>query len=272
MNNVWTISKLTFREAFSRKIFLFFAGISTFLLLVFLAVFLFTDVAALFGSVKINGKELSGSNPAVAAIKLFILNPLYGFGLFLAIFSSASFIPHMLEKGNIDLLLSKPISRRQLILGKFFGGVAVVFVNVFYLVFGLWLMIGYGLGDWSVDFLLASLVITFVFALLYSLMILLGIVSRSSVLAMMISYLVFLILSPVLSSREIISTFLNSEIFSAVMNFFYYVVPQTSDLGSILNSIALGNPIESYSPIIVSLAFIVAAIEFSVFVFSKKDY
>ncbi len=272
MNNIWTISKLTFREAFSRKIFLFFAGISTFILLVFLAVFLFTDVAALFGSVKINGKELSGSNPAVAAIKMFILNPLYGLGLFLAIFSSASFIPHMLEKGNIDLLLSKPISRRQLIFGKFLGGVAVVFVNIFYLVFGIWLMIGYGLHDWSISFLLSSLVITFTFALLYSLMILLGIVSRSSVLAMMISYLVFLILSPILSAKDTIATFLNSEIFTAIMTFLYYVVPQTSDLGSILNTIALGSPIESYSPIFVSLAFIIAAIEFSIFVFSKKDY
>jgi ABC-type transport system involved in multi-copper enzyme maturation permease subunit len=272
MNNIWTISKLTFREAFSRKIFLFFAGISTFILLVFLAIFLFTDGAALFGSVKINGKDLSGSNPAVAAIKLFILNPLYGLGLFLAIFSSASFIPHMLEKGNIDLLLSKPVSRAQIILGKFFGGTAMVFVNVAYLVIGIWFLIGIKFGDWEPAFLLTILTITFAFAILYALIILIGIITKSSVMSMVVSYLIFFIFSPIIANRESIISFVGGGVVGFILEFLHYIVPQTSELSTITSDLAAGNSLLSTEPIFTSLILLVVFLLISISIFKKKDY
>ena len=169
MNNIWVATLLTIRETFSRKIFILFAGVSTLVLLLF--GILFISVSAenfpVVGTdIQISGMDI-GSEIS-KAIKLFIVNPLYGLGIFLAIFSVSSIIPQMLEKGNIDLLLSKPISRTQLILGKFFGGNIVVLANLTYLIFSLWLMIGIKFGDWDLTFLWSIVIITFVFAVLYA--------------------------------------------------------------------------------------------------------
>jgi len=119
MNNILTISNFTIREALSRKIIITFFAISTFVIFVFALLFAFVSLEDLVQVSNQNAPLTSISSEVVKGLKLFIVAPLFGGGLFLSIFSAASFIPNMLEKGNIDLLISKPISRAQLILGKF---------------------------------------------------------------------------------------------------------------------------------------------------------
>jgi len=272
MNNILTITGLTFREAFAKKIFIFFFVMSTIVLLILTGIFSSTDATSLTGVMRVRGPNHQMVGSIVGALKLILLTPLYGLGLFLSIFSASSFIPDMLEKGNIDLLLSKPISRAQIIVGKFFGGSIIVFLNVAYLVFGLWLLLGYNFNDWSLSLLLAALIITFTFMLLYSLMILLGILSKSSVLSMMVSFSIFVVFSSLLAARETFGVLIESEIVKSILNVFYYIIPQTSELGTIMNSVALGKGIENYSPIIVSAIFMVIMISGSIIIFNKKDY
>ena len=190
MKNILTISNYTFREALSRKIFIAFFGISTLVLLIFSAIFYFASLDNLTGMAQ-SEQAFSGEILKQVAdfFKMAIIMPLFGGGLFLSVFSASSFIPNMLEKGNIDLILSKPVSRNQVIWGKFFGGVSIVFVNVVYLVLGLWVLIGLKFGVWGIDLWYSTLTITFAFSMLYGLIILVGIQTRSSILAMMISYL-----------------------------------------------------------------------------------
>lgn len=272
IKNIYTLSVLTFREALSRKIFLFFFGVSSFVLFLFSILFL-----------TINPESFSGMNTASVAsdslyitiargLKLFITIPLFGGGLFISIFSVSNFIPQMTEKGNIDLLLSKPVSRVQIILGKFFGGTAMVFINIAYLIIGLWLLIGLKFNDWDASFLLTIFSISFAFALLYSLIILIGIVTKSSVISMVVSYLIFVIISPILASRDSIVEFLNSSIIKYLMEFIYYIVPQTSELSTITSDLASGNSILSFEPIIVSSLLIIIYLTISSVIFSRKDY
>ena len=270
MNNILTITGLTFREAFAKKIFIFFFVMSTIVLLILTGIFSSTDATSLTGVMRVRGPNHQMVGSIVGALKLILLTPLYGLGLFLSIFSASSFIPDMLEKGNIDLLLSKPISRAQIIIGKFFGGSIIVFLNVAYLVFGLWLLLGYNFNDWSLSLLLAALIITFTFMLLYSLMILLGILSKSSVLSMMVSFSIFVVFSPLLAARETFGVLIESEIVKSILNVLYYIIPQTSELGTIMNSVALGKGIENYSPIIVSSIFMLIMISGSIIIFNKN--
>ena len=121
MNNIWLISWFTLREAFARKVFIFFAAISAFVILITALVFVSVDTSSILGSVRVPTVELKSE--LIAALEVMIISPVASLGLLLAIFSSASFVPVMLEKGNIDLLLSKPVSRSQLILGKYLCGI-----------------------------------------------------------------------------------------------------------------------------------------------------
>lgn len=273
MKNILTITYYTIREALSRKIFIAFFGISSLVLLVIMAVFAATSLETL-SNIQMDGKGTEGVLLQHLAVffKTIIVMPLFGGGLFLSIFSSSSFVPNMLEKGNIDLILSKPISRGQIIQGKFWGGVCVVLFNIAYLVIGLWLLIGLKFGVWDTELFITIASITFTFAVLYSLMILVGIATRSSVLAMMLSYLIFFIFSPVLQMRDKIYPLMDSAVMENIIDGIYYLIPKTSELGSITANLAAGGTIATYQPIISSFLFMILSLGLSIFIFSKKDY
>jgi ABC-type transport system involved in multi-copper enzyme maturation permease subunit len=272
MNNILTISNFTIREALSRKIIVAFFAISTFVIIVFALLFAFVSTDNFAQMTSNSGKVMDVSKELVKGIKLFIVAPLFGGGLFLSIFSASSFIPKMLEKGNIDLILSKPIARWQIILGKFLGGVLIVFFNIAYLIIAIWILIGFKFSIWDANLLYSILTITFTFAALYSLIIFIGITTQSSVLAMMLSYLIFFILSPILSARDSISYFLNSPIWEKILDVLYYIIPKTSELGSATTELSIGYGISEYQPFLTSLVFLILVLYASIIIFNKKDY
>ena len=272
MKNIYTLSVLTFREALSRKIFLFFFGVSSFVLFLFSILFLAIDHES-FSGMNVASVTADSMYTAIArSLKLFITIPLFGGGLFISIFSVSNFIPQMVERGNIDLLLSKPVSRAQIILGKFFGGTAMVFVNIAYLIVGIWILIGLKFNDWESSFLLAIFTITFAFALLYSLIILIGIVTKSSVISMVISYVIFFIVSPILALRDSIITFINNNAIKYILEFLHFIIPQTSELSTITSDLAAGNSLMSIEPIIISSLLLILILTIGIIIFSKKDY
>ncbi len=274
MRNILTITNYTFREALSRKIFLTFFGVSSLVLLVFAILFLSVSIEDMMPVVQTNGRNpFDDVIPKLTEFfKTFIVVPLYGGGLFLSIFSVSSFIPNMLEKGSIDLLLSKPVSRNQIILGKFFGGSVMVLVNVAYLVIGIWFLIGLKFGDWGIGMFYAIITITFTFMVLYSLIILVGILTRSSILAMMITYLLFFIFSPILAARDNIYILFDNKFVEFIIDAIYYTLPKTQELGSITADLARGSGIEEMQPVLTSFLFMILTLGLAIITFNKKDY
>jgi ABC-type transport system involved in multi-copper enzyme maturation permease subunit len=266
----------TFREAISRKVFIFFFGISSFVILLFLAFFSLSSVEGMIEMMKLS-EDKDSVRSLIVGIQVFIIGPLYAGGLFLSIFSASSFIPNMLEKGTIDLLLSKPISRVTLLTGKFLGGTLIVFLNVAYLISAIWLMInlkfGTLAGAWHLEFLSTIVLITYIFMIFYILMMFIGILTQSSIFAMIISYLVFFIFSPILAYRENITTSLVTSTFGKILvNFFYYIFPQTSELGSITLDLAAGVVVNSWMPLITTTIWGIVMFSVTVFIFQRKNF
>lgn len=102
---------------------------------------------------------------------------------------TASFIPNMLHKGTVDLLLAKPIRRPTLLAFKFLGGLTFVFVNAAVTIVGVWLLLGLRTGIWAPGFLLCTFVITFFFAVLYAISTLIGVLTRSTVICIVLTCL-----------------------------------------------------------------------------------
>ena len=105
--------KDTFREAFARKVFWGFYGLSTLCILFFLFILRIDLVAGAIATISLFGKTAGHDiNPdelvrgVVGGIAVF----LYTWGLALAVFASAALVPSLLEPGRIELLLSKPVS------------------------------------------------------------------------------------------------------------------------------------------------------------------
>lgn len=269
---LFAIIEDTFREAISRKVFLFFFGISSLVILLFLLFFSLSSVEGMIGMMNLS-EDKNSIRSIIIGIQVFIIGPLYAGGLFLSIFSASSFIPNMLEKGAIDLLLSKPISRATLLLGKFLGGTLIVFLNIAYLVSAIWLMISLKFEIWNIEFLYTIVLITYIFMIFYILMMFIGILTQSSIFAMIISYLVFFIFSPILAYRENITTSLITSSFGKILvNFFYYIFPQTSELGSITLDLAAGVSVNNWTPILTTTLWGIAMAVLTLYIFQRKNY
>lgn len=131
---------------------------------------------------------LIGKEQFVSLVNQFvipvIMDWLLGFALiFLGILVTASIVPDMLQPGSLHLLLSKPISRTMLLVSKFIGGCAFVFLCVCQLVFGLWLIAGLRLDIWNVRILWCIPVAVFLFSVFFSVSVLAGLRWRSPILS-----------------------------------------------------------------------------------------
>jgi ABC-type transport system involved in multi-copper enzyme maturation permease subunit len=171
-------------------------------------------------------------------------------------------------------LLSKPISRTQLLLGKYFGGTLVVFINIAFLILGAWLIISLKFSYWNFNFPLVILVITFTFAVLYSVVVLFGILFRSSVPGMMIAYFIFLILSPALHFIKLqLQTLTGKEVLKSIVDGFYYFIPKTSELmGTINSNLGQGKSIGDIQPVLSSFLFLILTMFFCDYILKKKDF
>ncbi len=111
-------------------------------------------------------------------------------GIFTAILVTASIIPNMFDAGSVNLLFSKPIHRWLLYLSKFAGGCWFVLICATYLITGIWGLIGLRLGIWHPTLLYVIPVLTFLFAVYYSVSALAGIIWRNSIMCI-VSAIVF---------------------------------------------------------------------------------
>ena len=99
---------------------------------------------------------------------------------------TAFYIPNMLRKGTVDLLLSKPISRFVLMLYKYTGGLTFMFINTTLLIFGLWIVLGLRTSIWEPAFLITIPVLTFQFAFFYALSTLSAVFTRSPIVSILL--------------------------------------------------------------------------------------
>lgn len=274
MKNIYLIIRFTIKEAMARKVFLFFAGISILAIVLTALILSVVDTQSIIEGIGSHSGNNFLIRNVVSALEIMIIAPLTGLALLLAIFASASFVPNMLEKGNIDLLLSKPVSRDQLLWGKFIGGTVVVFLNIAFLIVGIWIIISLKFTFWDATFLWSILIITFTFAVLYSLIVFCGILTKGSMLGMMLAYFIFLILSPVLAVANTgADSFIKNEIVKSIVKGIYYLIPKTSELmGKMVTDLATGKGISDFQPLISSFLFLILMMIFGLILFRKKDF
>ena len=119
----------TFREAFARKLFWGLFGLSTALILFFLFIMKIDVVQGALATVSLFGQTTGRSldvSHLVRQVHAAISSFLYTWLMFLALFASAGLISSVFEPGRIELLLSKPVSRHHILLGRFVGNLLVV--------------------------------------------------------------------------------------------------------------------------------------------------
>jgi ABC-type transport system involved in multi-copper enzyme maturation permease subunit len=117
-----------------------------------------------------------------------IINGLGGaVALLIGLIITSFFIPNMLRKGSVDLIISKPIGRSQLLIYKYIGGLTFVFLVTTFTVGGIWLAIAVRSGYWDPRFLAVIPILTFTFAIVYAMSTVVAVFTRSAIAAMIVS-------------------------------------------------------------------------------------
>ncbi|MEO7651726.1 MAG: ABC transporter permease [Bryobacteraceae bacterium] len=263
----------TFREAFARKIFWGFFGCSTALILFFLFLMHIDVVEGALATISLFGKEgraqdvdrlVRGVHGSIAAF-------LYSVGLFLAVFASAGLIPTIFEPGRIELLLSKPVSRTHILLGRYLGNLLVIAFNMTNLVVAVWIIFGVKTGIWTHQFLYSTGITIFVFAILLSVVLLMAVLFESAVLSTMVTFGV-MIASVLLGQKATLERLLTSEWSRDVVRTLYYIFPKVWDLGRLGRELAMGQPVENWMPVWSSALFGAAVLGCGLLVFEKRSF
>jgi ABC-2 type transport system permease protein len=264
----------TFQEARARWLFWGLFGLSTLLISIFLFV-LKIDIVA--GAVTLMGIQ-STAKP-VYDLERFVNTSyswvsivLYIWGTLLAVFASAGLVPSVLEAGRISLLLSKPITRTKLLLGRYLGNLSVVGLNHIYLIGSVWLIIGIKTRIWEPRFLLAIPISIFIFAVLLCVVVLIGVISESAALSVMLAVALMLI-STILAQYGNVVRLLSSAWSRQLWMAFYWIVPKVYDLGVAMKQLILyDRQADWLSPVWTSAAFGIATLSAAVWVFRRRDY
>jgi ABC-2 type transport system permease protein len=195
---------------------------------------------------------------------------LYTAGLYLSVFATADLVPGMMQRGRLDLYLSRPISRPMLLFGRFTGATAIITANVLYAVIGIWLVVGIKTGLWNFSFFYAAGAIIFMFVVLYSLMMLVGILSGSTAVTIIITYVVMAI-SPLLSNRGAIDAIINSAWVRGTLDILYWCLPKYSEVTTMVYKLASGGEIESWTPLLSSMLTGFVLFQITIILFSRRD-
>jgi len=195
-------------------------------------------VSRIFGLWKSDSPSQSVAQEVVST-QIGIANVALGnIGILVAILCTAGFIPSMLRKGSLDLVLARPIGRTRLLLFKYLGGLWFLFLVAAFLVGGCWVGLAIRTGYASPYFLGTALVATALFAVLYAVGTLFGVLFRSAPVAGLLTIGVWWISSSIVTVKNMLQ-FTGAdeapEWLREGIDILYVLAPATSDFG-VLNS------------------------------------
>lgn len=214
-------------------------------------------------------------------------------GLLLSVIVTSFFIPNMLRKGTIDLLIAKPIHRTSLLLCKYIGGLSFMVLTTGFTILGIWVVLGLRSGIWPTGFLLSLLVLIFQFALFYAISLFIGVFTRSPILSILICAVCWFVLwlvgvsysaLPVLKEGKVLP-----EAVTGTIETTHFLLPRYKDLDTLASrfvirdiygdkaaetreSNRLTSDVRWDASIGVTLGYIAVLLALSCWWFSRKDY
>ena len=235
-----------------------------------------TDMVTLFGS------PLARLSQQGLNVVDFILIQLHSTSIFwiilLGIIGISGLIPSMLEKGTIDLFLSKPLSRSELLMARALGAISGMILNLIYFFLGVWMIFGFKTGIWHWGFLSSTIYVVYAFICYFSVVTLVGLITRSSGLTIMLAF-IFRIISWGLEAREMgLYRLWDNVVYHRSLDALYYLTPQ---LDAMLDNSTrvIGKlpyipnaPDFTFMPFIYSLFSTCLLYGLSVWYFSRQDF
>jgi ABC-type transport system involved in multi-copper enzyme maturation permease subunit len=252
-------------------------------------------VSLFFGAVSL--EQMAGAHSlgqVVYALQNNLVNGVgAGLAIALGVIITSFFIPNMLRKGSVDLMLSKPITRPMLLVYKYIGGLSFMFIFATAAVGSTWLVFGLRTGLWNPQFLVLIPVLTFGFGILYAISTLMAVLTRSAIASLLVTlafngllWVVTLGYNQVDSARNgPLKEFIPPWVITTA-DVVHGVLPRTGDMDTITTKLIAEVMTEndrkkwesntltypSLASVVVSLLWIAGCLGLACWRFSRKDY
>ena len=273
---------LTFRELWAKKVVIGLAVVSTLVLLMTAFALNLDVVEGSLAGIRLFGEEVQPGNGEEVAeagltldrivfgVQAAVAGAAYWIGILLALFSTAPLFTSLLETGHVDLLLSKPLSRTQLFLGHVAGVWLTMLILAIYLLGGVWLIMSIKTGVWNPSFLLSILIVVAMFAVMYGVVVFMGVWTQSTALALIVTYgLIFI--SLFLAGGDQLASQLQIG-WRAVFWGFYHTLPNFAEVTTTVSNLSQAEPIPSWYPLLSSSLFGVVLYGSAAFWFTRRDF
>lgn len=235
----WALIVDSFRESVDRKIFWVLVGLTALVSAAMACIGFEPDrVDILFGlweiDIAVFDPTTSSGRGNIASLAVSSMDVIVGwFGLVLTIIATASFFPTFMRSGTIDVLLSKPMSRSKIFLGKYLGSMVFVLIQAAFFGVATFLVIGLRWKTWLPGYLLMIPLIVLLFSYVYCISAWVAVSTRSAIAAILLSLGAWMAVTAVQSSDDVFE--LNPEwkehhtVFYSVRTL-RWVLPKTQDV------------------------------------------
>jgi ABC-type transport system involved in multi-copper enzyme maturation permease subunit len=187
--------------------------------------------------------------------------------------TAAGYFPGLMMAGAIDLVLAKPVHRAQVFIGKYLGGLGLSAAAL--LTCDLVLIVGLGLstGVWNWN-VLASLPLTvFSLGLLFALIILLGVVTRSATISLLGGYAYYLIVdTALLGVQAAEAAGMKTSWLESVAWISRYALPGFSGLRNAAGAAVMHIPSFEWRPVFVATLWLLALLSAGYGLFRRRDF
>ncbi len=206
----------------------------------------------------------------VVGAQVFVAGAAYWVGILLALFATGGLVASLQTRGEVDLLLSKPLSRSQILLGRLGGVWLVALALLAYLIGAVWLVMSLKSGVWNPKFLLAIFVIWAMFVVLYGIVTLVSVLTRSSALAFM-AVLAVLFATLILSIPNLDTQV--SAVWRPLVIGLRHALPRFPTVGtSLVPQLATGGTVGGLGAFAASLGIGVVLYALSFWRFARRDF
>ncbi len=273
----WALVVDTWREALARYTLLGFAAISVLFLLVLTFALNLDIVDGALAAGTLFGKtiQVPAKGPAIDSVVLtgqsVFAGILYVLGVFLSVFATGSQVPNLQRRGTVDLYLTRPLGRTHVLLGRFLGSATLVGANLLLLCGGVFVIISLKTHVWNPRFLAAGALILAVFLSFLGFMVLVGTLTSSTPLAIMLPYTLYVLSLP-LAAHDRIAAAMDSRVAAGVVQALYWVLPKTAEIGRDLTAYVLGKGGVAIVPLATTMAFGAVCLAAAVAVFNRKNF
>lgn len=235
----WTIVGITIKEIRAKKLFWINLGL-TVLVVSGMACWGFDDNGPSFlwysfeHSYWNTTHELFRTSICYTVVSGLLISFYIGWvGTVMGLVSTAGNFPAMMERGAIDLLLARPVSRRTIFLAKYVGGLFFMAVQGTLFVVSTFLVIGLRWHLWLPGYLWSIPLLILLFSYLYCLCTLFGVWTRSALASILLTMAAWLVFFGVQSMHQLAHTFPEVDQWPRIKRTLVvlnWIVPNTSEI------------------------------------------